>query len=42
MDASALLTAEELLHLNLPNKRTKLVRGALVVRAPDVAFIRSD
>jgi Uma2 family endonuclease len=28
------LTAEELLHLNLPNKRTELVRGALIVREP--------
>lgn len=31
---SQLLTAEELLHLNLPNKRTELVRGVLVVREP--------
>jgi Uma2 family endonuclease len=30
----AALTADELLHLNLPNKRTELVRGALVVREP--------
>jgi Uma2 family endonuclease len=30
----ALITAEELLHLNLPNKRTELVRGVLVVREP--------
>ena len=28
------MTAEELLHLNLPNKRTELVRGVLVVREP--------
>ena len=28
------LTANELLHLNLPNKRTELVRGSLVVREP--------
>ncbi len=28
------MTAEELLRLNLPNKRTELVRGALVVREP--------
>ena len=28
------MTAEELLHLNLPNKRTELVRGKLVVREP--------
>jgi Uma2 family endonuclease len=28
------LTAEELLHLNLPAKRTELVRGVLVVREP--------
>ena len=33
-DVSQLLTAEELLHLNLPNKRTELVRGVLVVREP--------
>ena len=30
----AQMTAEELLHLNLPNKRTELVRGILVVREP--------
>jgi Uma2 family endonuclease len=29
-----LMTAEELLRLNLPNKRTELVRGVLVVREP--------
>lgn len=34
MPATAPLTAEELLHLNLPNKRTELVRGVLVVREP--------
>jgi Uma2 family endonuclease len=34
MRADALMTAEELLHLNLPNKRTELVRGRLVVREP--------
>lgn len=34
MSAPALLTAEELLRLNLPNKRTELVRGVLVVREP--------
>ncbi len=34
MTAPALTTAEQLLHLNLPNKRTELVRGALVVREP--------
>src|SRR5678815_292090 len=28
------MTAEELLRLNLPNKRTELVRGVLVVREP--------
>src|SRR6185436_868010 len=28
------MTAEELLHLNLPNKRTELVKGVLVVREP--------
>ena len=32
MHRSALLTADELLHINLPNKRTELVRGVLVVR----------
>ncbi|HYV99436.1 MAG TPA: Uma2 family endonuclease [Gemmatimonadaceae bacterium] len=31
---SALITADELFYLNLPNKRTELVRGALVVREP--------
>ncbi|MEP7347002.1 MAG: Uma2 family endonuclease, partial [Gemmatimonadaceae bacterium] len=34
MSPTAAMTAEELLHLNLPNKRTELVRGALVVREP--------
>jgi Uma2 family endonuclease len=34
MPQAALMTAEELLHLNLPNKRTELVRGVLVVREP--------
>jgi hypothetical protein len=29
------LTAEELLHLNLPNKGTELVRGVLVVKESD-------
>jgi hypothetical protein len=28
------MTAEELLRLNLPNKRTELVCGVLVVREP--------
>src|SRR5206468_2285757 len=34
---SATLTADDLLHLNLPNKRTELVRGDLVVEvlSPD-------
>lgn len=32
--APATLTAEELLRLNLPHKRTELVRGALIVREP--------
>ena len=31
---SVLLTAEELLRLNIKNKRTELVRGVLVVREP--------
>lgn len=34
MPAMALLTAEDLERLNLPNKRTELVRGALIVREP--------
>jgi len=34
MSAAAPMTAEELLHLNLPNKRTELVRGVLRVREP--------
>jgi Uma2 family endonuclease len=34
MPAQALLTAEELLHLHLPNKRTELVRGMLIIREP--------
>ena len=31
---SGLLTAEDLLRLNIPNKRTELVQGVLVVREP--------
>ncbi len=34
MPPSASMTADELLHLNLPDKRTELVRGVLVVREP--------
>lgn len=35
MTSSAqLMTADELLHLNLPDKRTELVRGHLIVREP--------
>ena len=34
MSQPAFMTAEELLDLNLPNKRTELVRGVLVVREP--------
>ena len=34
MPAATPMTADELLHLNLPNKRTELVRGVLVVREP--------
>ena len=34
MPTQALLTAEELLRLNLPNKRTELVRGMLIIREP--------
>lgn len=31
---ATLMTAEDLLHANIPNKRTELVRGVLVVREP--------
>lgn len=34
MSPPAPMTAEELLHLHLPDKRTELVRGVLVVREP--------
>ena len=34
MAPATLMTAEELLRLNLPNKRTELVKGVLVVREP--------
>lgn len=34
MAPQALLTADELLHVNLPDKRTELVRGVLVVHGP--------
>ena len=34
MHRSAAITAEELERLNLPNKRTELVRGQLIVREP--------
>lgn len=34
MSPAAALSADELLRLNLPNKRTELVRGTLVVREP--------
>ncbi|MBC7896481.1 MAG: Uma2 family endonuclease [Cytophagaceae bacterium] len=34
MHATGSMTAEELLHLNLPNRRTELVRGRLIVREP--------
>jgi Uma2 family endonuclease len=34
MTAAGLVTAEELLHLSIPNKRVELVRGVLVVREP--------
>jgi Uma2 family endonuclease len=34
MPETAAMTAEDLLHLNMPNKRTELVRGVLVVREP--------
>lgn len=32
--SSPVMTADELLHLNLPDKRTELVRGRLIVREP--------
>ncbi len=31
---ATLMTAEELLHLNVPDQRTELVRGRLVIREP--------
>ncbi len=31
---ATLMTAEELLHLRMPDKRTELVKGVLVVREP--------
>ena len=34
MSTAQLMTADELLHLNLPGKRTELVRGVLVVHEP--------
>ena len=34
MAPQALMSADELLHLNLPGKRAELVRGVLVVREP--------
>src|SRR6266487_6490792 len=34
MSLPALLTADELLHLNIPDKRVELVKGVLVVREP--------
>jgi hypothetical protein len=34
MSSSATMTAEELLRLQLPDKRTELVKGVLVVREP--------
>lgn len=34
MTAPALMTADELLHINVPNQWTELVRGRLVVREP--------
>lgn len=32
--SSPLMTAEDLLHTSMPNKRTELVRGHLIVREP--------
>src|SRR5881398_2400642 len=34
MGDTTLMTADELLRLNLPDKRTELIRGRLVVRDP--------
>ncbi len=34
MSSPALMTADELLHVRIPDKRVELVRGALVVREP--------
>lgn len=34
MTAPSLMTADELLHVNLPGKKVELVRGVLVVREP--------
>jgi Uma2 family endonuclease len=34
MTAAKLVTAEELLHLSIPDKRVELIRGVLVVREP--------
>ena len=34
LDPPTLMTAEQLLHTNIPNKRTELVRGVLIVREP--------
>jgi Uma2 family endonuclease len=34
MTAAGLVTAEELLHMNIPDKHVELVRGVLVVREP--------
>jgi len=33
-DMPQLITAEELLYTNVPNKRTELVRGRLIVHEP--------
>jgi len=32
--SAGVVTAEELLYLNLPDKQTELVRGSLIVREP--------
>jgi len=34
MSPAALMTADELLHTSIPDKRTELVRGVLIVREP--------
>ncbi len=42
MSSPALMTADQLLSARIPNKRVELVRGLLVVREPDIAFISRE